>query len=62
MDSNLDFWIFGFKGELNPDGDQDLWVKHLSKRVLSEDDVSVHSKRLNYAITPDKIPISEYCT
>ena len=36
------------------------WVVNLSDHVLSDDEVSLLKKGLNFAVTPSKIPINEY--
>ena len=41
---------------------KDRWVVNLSDRTLSNAEQSVLEKGLNYAVTPDKLPIVELIT
>jgi len=36
------------------------WVKNISSRQLSEYELKILQKGLNYAITPDKLPVNEF--
>ncbi len=48
--------------ETEEDNNSERWVKNLSDRPLSDSEVSVLRKGLNYAVTPDKKPITEIVT
>ena len=41
---------------------QDKWVKNLSSKQLTADETKVLARGLNFAVTPSKVPTTEYIT
>ena len=41
---------------------QDCWVVNKSDRELTSDESSLLCKRMNYAVSPDKIPVGDLIT
>ncbi|XP_072039327.1 uncharacterized protein [Amphiura filiformis] len=49
-------------GDSGLGSNSEKWVKNISDRDLTKDEVSVLAKGLNYAVVPESVPVAEFVT